>query len=150
MFLKQFFSIGCLCGIALCALPGCGESFEKPVRTVQGIVMIDGKLATEGYVLFTPMLASGSDPLESGKSASGTIQSDGTFELTTYSDGDGAIIGKHRVTFHKPDPEDDEQMVRDRHLPGGKGVEVEILADGSNTIEFNLQPRGAAKVTRQD
>lgn len=150
MLLKWFLYIGCLCGMALSTLPGCGASFEKPVRTVQGTVKVEGKLATEGYVLFTPMLGGGSDPMESGKSASGTIQSDGTFELTTYSEGDGAIIGKHRVAFYKPDPEDDEQMVRDPHLPGGKGVEVEVLANGSNALEFNLKPRAAAEVTRQN
>lgn len=150
MFSKLFVYTSCLSGLALCTFAGCGEGFEKPVMPVQGTVKIEGKLATEGYVLFSPVLVSGSDPLQSGKASTGTIKSDGTFELTTYTSGDGAVVGKHRVTFYKPDPEDDEQLVRDPHLPGGSGVDVEVLAEGNNVIEFNLKRRGPPDVSRQD
>jgi hypothetical protein len=53
-----------------------------------------------GTVLFQPETA--------GKMATGVIQSDGTYELTTYSSGDGAAVGKHRVFILPPAQMTDE------------------------------------------
>ena len=36
---------------------------------------------------------------ERGRGASGELQPDGTFTLTTFSTGDGAVVGKHRVAI---------------------------------------------------
>ncbi len=44
---------------------------------------------TAGRVIFYP---------EAGRSAQADIQADGTFRLTTFERGDGAVLGKHRVT----------------------------------------------------
>ena len=55
---------------------------------VQGTVIYNGKPLPYGTVSFQP---------EAGLPAIGTIQSDGSFTLTTYSTGDGAIIGSHKV-----------------------------------------------------
>lgn len=66
---------------------GCGKS-QMPVTKVKGTVEVDGKTLTSGNVLFRP---------EKGPIASGTIQPDGTFVLTTYPDRDGAVRGTHKV-----------------------------------------------------
>jgi hypothetical protein len=51
---------------------------------------LNGKpLAEGGTVVF--------EPEQRGKMAVGPIAADGTFELTTYQQGDGAIVGRHRV-----------------------------------------------------
>lgn len=46
------------------------------------------------YITFQPV----SSPVQA-KGGSGTIESDGTFKLTTIEHGDGAYIGEYRVTF---------------------------------------------------
>jgi hypothetical protein len=67
---------------------------------VQGKVTYQGKLLGSGRVLFTPASGKGG---ESGQSASGEIDSNGTYELTTFNTGDGAILGQHIVTVVVPD-----------------------------------------------
>lgn len=120
----------------------------KEVAPVSGTVQLDGKPVTEGYVIFTPEVQSGADPLESGKSASGTIDRSGAFQLSTYGDNDGAVIGNHTVIFYRPDPEDDDVFVRerDRYIPGGQSVQVEVKPE-PNKLEIHLHKKGAAEVT---
>ena len=69
-------------------LVGCAGSHELETATVRGLVTIDGSPLKSGMVYFNPM---------SGRGARGEIRSDGSFELTTYQDGDGAIVGEHKV-----------------------------------------------------
>ncbi len=75
----------------LCAalLAGCGG--ESRVAEVRGVVTLDGTPVGEASVAFTPRAG--------GRPAYGITKSDGTFELTTYQQNDGALIGTHRVTI---------------------------------------------------
>jgi hypothetical protein len=66
---------------------GCGKK-TLPTAPVEGKVLFEGKPLTFGGVLFQP---------DDGPMARGSIQPDGTFRLTTYRDGDGAVLGMHRV-----------------------------------------------------
>jgi hypothetical protein len=69
---------------------GCGATGELETAKVRGAVTLDGQpLAGGASVLF--------EPETTGKMATGVVQSDGSFELTTYAAGDGAVVGKHRV-----------------------------------------------------
>jgi hypothetical protein len=56
---------------------------------VKGKVTLKGKPLTQGQIVFEPDSA--------GREAHGSIQPDGTFELTTFKPGDGAAPGTHRV-----------------------------------------------------
>ncbi|MFI4874083.1 MAG: hypothetical protein ACIALR_02020 [Blastopirellula sp. JB062] len=135
-------------GLTLTVVFGCGRaSYMKEVAPVVGVVQLDGKPVTEGYVLFTPEVASGADPFSSGKSASGMIDSDGKFELSTYGDEDGAIIGPHTVTFFRPDPEDDDVVIKERYIPGGKSLKIEVAPE-PNQFEIHLHRRGEAEIIR--
>ena len=71
------------------AIAGCGSG-ELPVAPVEGTVLYNGKPLTSGVVTFLPA---------TGPVATGEIQSDGTFRLSTYGDGDGAVLGKHQVSI---------------------------------------------------
>jgi hypothetical protein len=72
------------------ALLGCGDG--RPARVpVSGKVVIDGKPLTLGAVRFTP---------EQGRQATGEIQRDGSFTLTTFDPNDGVVTGTHVVTVH--------------------------------------------------
>jgi hypothetical protein len=71
---------------------GCGSAegpYAAPTVPVKGKVSYKGKLLSQGEMVFEPDSA--------GREAHGNIQPDGTFELTTYKPGDGAVLGTHRV-----------------------------------------------------
>lgn len=85
-------------GIAL--LCGCGGGGEFDVAPVTGKVLCEGEPVTAGFITFTPIAKDKKG--EPGKPAAGIIQPDGTFELTTYEPGDGAVVGKHNVTYSPP------------------------------------------------
>lgn len=97
---------------------------------------------TEGLVIFTPKVPPGADAKDSGKTATGYIQPDGTYILKTYTDGDGAKIGEHDVRVYKPDPEDDESPEavaydRDPNLCGDTVLTVTV-EDKDNVIDLEL------------
>jgi hypothetical protein len=66
---------------------GCGSN-RPSMAPVEGKVVYQGKPLEFGSVLFQP---------DAGPPARGVIQSDGTFHLSTYRDGDGAALGVNRV-----------------------------------------------------
>jgi len=84
----------CGCGmwtlVVLLLTAGCGGS-NYPTAEVKGKVLYDGKpLVGGGQILFVPLA-------KEGKASTGEILPDGSFSLTTYDAGDGAILGEHRV-----------------------------------------------------
>jgi hypothetical protein len=84
------------------ALGGCGDDQSKPkLGKVHGKVTLDGKPVERGHIVFTPSTGKGG---ETGQTATGEINSDGTFDLTTFDTGDGAILGQHVVTVVVPEP----------------------------------------------
>ncbi len=86
----------------LLTLAGCGGD-DFSLGKVTGTVTCEGKPVTQGAVAFTPV-ATGSASMV-GKPAMGRIGSDGAFELMTYVQSDGAVIGRHRVTVTFPGEE---------------------------------------------
>src|SRR5689334_20558006 len=79
--------------IALIALTlvGCGGTGPELAK-VRGRVEFDGKSLPKfenAAVVFTP---------PGGRLAKGVIETDGTFELSTYQSGDGAAVGNAKVT----------------------------------------------------
>ena len=66
---------------------GC-QTHEKETAVVRGTVSLDGQPVQKGVVMFVP---------RAGRSARGVIRSDGTFQMSTYGEGDGAIVGENNV-----------------------------------------------------
>ena len=69
-----------------------------------GRVTFEGKPLQFGTVMF--QLESGGQP------ARAMIQSDGTFELSTFEEGDGAIVGNHKVRVTSYSSQDPQQQAR--------------------------------------
>jgi len=82
-------------------LVGCHRT-SLDIAPVHGKVTVDGKPLAKAKVRFAPTAKGNTDP---GKPAWGEIQADGTYQLTTYKTGDGAIVGEHWVTILNPDEE---------------------------------------------
>lgn len=76
----------CFCAALL---PGCGPQYPDCYPVV-GKVTVNGKPLTQGTITFYP---------SHGRSALGKIASDGTYTLTTFNDGDGALPADHVVVI---------------------------------------------------
>jgi hypothetical protein len=77
--------------LAFCAgaAPGCGEEIERPETfPVQGRVTYQGKPVPRGTITFQS---------DDGQAAVGEIQPDGSYRLSTFEEGDGAVLGHHKV-----------------------------------------------------
>lgn len=86
--------IALLAGL-IASLIGCSHP-PHDVAPVSGTVTVDGRPLTRGKIMFAP-LPSG-DNQHPGKVAIGVLQPDGSFTLSTYGSGDGAVVGEHSVT----------------------------------------------------
>lgn len=75
-----------LVGVCL-VLAGCGSG-RPETAVVRGKIIYKEKPVPNGTITFIP---------KAGPSATGEIQSDGTYTLTTFRPGDGAILGEHIV-----------------------------------------------------
>jgi hypothetical protein len=82
------------CGLlAVVLVVGCGgKSGPVPVR---GVLKVEGKPVAGAVVTFHP-------EAPDGKVASGTVDADGTFRLSTDTAGDGALPGKYKVVIQPP------------------------------------------------
>jgi hypothetical protein len=76
-------------------LLGCGGDASKPqLGRVSGKVTYKGQPVTKGVVSFVPR---GGPGVQTGQGATGEISSDGSYTLTTFENGDGAVLGEHTV-----------------------------------------------------
>jgi len=78
-----------LVALLLLSLAGCGER-RSGTAIVRGKVTLNGKPVPNGTVNFIP---------EMGPAATGEIQPDGSYTLTTYKPADGAVVGAHKVVI---------------------------------------------------
>ncbi len=141
-FMLRFGLVWAVCVAAM----GCSN--HPPVAPVRGVVKMDGKPLPGGRIMFQP-IASGEEKLV-GQSAMGQIQQDGSFVLTTYKDGDGAMVGLHRPVVMENRQEDDPNSAHPT-VPGPKiGVitldemTLEVVAGEENEFTIELNSRSAA------
>lgn len=125
------------------AVSGCGAA-ATPKAQVKGKVTVNGAPVKGGTILLAPLTAS-------GEAASGEVQSDGTFILSTLEPGDGAPIGMSRLSYKPPvtatePPEDWDsskgEPPREKSLYEGmipKQSEIDVKRD-SNEITVELVP----------
>lgn len=74
-----------LAPLLLALVTGCGGG-QMPLAHVSGVVTLDGSPLTGAKVTFLP---------QAGPAASGALDAQGRFELSTYQRGDGAVLGSH-------------------------------------------------------
>ncbi|WP_339734225.1 hypothetical protein [uncultured Gimesia sp.] len=131
---------------------GCGGGpGNLDVAKVSGKVTCEGKPVTQGSIAFTPI--TDGDRTMPGKPALSKINSDGTFQLTTYEQHDGAVVGKHKVSVTFPGQElgglpgenfgdDSPPVKRVKGLPScayfPRAIEIEVKAGEENTFNIEL------------
>lgn len=118
---------------------GC-NSGQLPVAPTRGRITLEGQSVRKGLVVFTP---------ERGRSATGVIEPNGQFVLTTFRKGDGAIVGMHRVAISSADqqpgadPADMDSpstwlVPAKYHDPTTSGLKFEVRANLANEADFDL------------
>ena len=76
--------------VCLLVLGGCGPH-RPETAPVSGVVLLDGKPLAKAQVMF--VLADG------GRPALGETDAEGQYQLSTFEDGDGALVGRHGVAI---------------------------------------------------
>ena len=129
--------------LAILLLVGCGDGADRlPTAAVSGTVTLDGQPLKKGDVTFVPQDGS-------GRPATGTIQSDGSFILGTYDDDDGAVLGQHRVAVVCQEPRGlppndggTRSLVPLLYTnPGTSELVYEVTAEGDNDFKIELTSR---------
>jgi hypothetical protein len=140
--------LGPIPALALSALligssPGCGEKSKFPeTLPVSGKVTYKGQPVTKGTVTFQP---------DKGQAATGAIEPDGTYRLSTFAEKDGALPGHHKVMIIANDA---DPTLMPGSSPGYKppkdlipkkygaletsGLEAVVSKD-KPTLDFNLE-----------
>lgn len=134
-----------LAALGVAILVGCGDG-RLPTAPVSGVVTLDGKPVTSGAVVFTP---------DHGWPAQGELDSDGRFVLSTYEEGDGAILGEHRIVviaqtgddpeehFERPPSKPIKSLVPDRYAnKATSGLSYEVKPGESNEVQLPLLSKG--------
>ncbi len=140
------YRIGLLTCVVTMFASGCGGDAPE-MAYVTGKVVLNGETVPGGKVMFNPQAIE--DTTEAtGRPAVGIINSDGEFTLSTYEDGDGAVIGMHTVEYYSPDPEklrenDDAESAawfagKKIYVPADMKFEV---TDDDNEITVELKER---------
>jgi hypothetical protein len=114
-------ALSLLAGVSLLiSLTGCSGDPNMPkLGKVHGKVTYKGKPVDSGTVTFNPIQGKGG---ETGQNATGQIESDGSYVMTTFNTGDGAILGQHVVAV----------VVRE------KGSENQGKPRADSTIDYSM------------
>ena len=121
---------------------GCGESGDEyQVAPVKGTVTFNGEAVKGGSISLRPTTQVAGKEGVAGKPASGKVGDDGTFVLSTYGKEDGAVIGKHKVSYlpaiKGAESYDDKPAPSPYAGLKPKTEEVEITA-GENNLNIEL------------
>ncbi len=117
---------------------GCSKKKLK-TNSVIGKVFVDGKPAKGAQVTFMPV----SNKDSKASAPTGVVAEDGTFKLSTYSEGDGAPAGEYTVlvSWSEVDPKtkSERPLVPGRyHNPKESDLHVTINAGDNQLAAFEL------------
>jgi hypothetical protein len=124
--------------VAAALISGCGKpAYQLDTAPVHGKVTLDGQPLPSGYVVV---------PTARGRMASGRIQPDGTFVMTTYDEGDGVQVGTHPVIVNELPPDEFSPVPAQERVPiptrytsaGTSGLTVDVKPDEDHFLELNL------------
>ena len=137
MFAKLLQSIFFVVLAAVVLVPS-GCSHRPKTAPVHGKVTYKGKPVPNGTVSFIP---------DGGTAATGEIGPDGSYALTTFRKGDGAILGKHKVVISALEAGNPGEVAASLPAPivptkymnlSTTDLRAEVK-DEDNTIDFDLQ-----------
>jgi hypothetical protein len=119
--------------LLLTAIDGCNRN-HFTMAPVHGNITIDNKPLFQGKVMFAPIPVGGEE--NPGRPASGTIQKNGDFRLTTFNKHDGAVVGEHWVTIINVGEDLPDGVPEFARLTSP--TKVTVVADKDNQIDVRL------------
>ncbi len=146
--MKAIFRITLLSAVVMSATSGCGSDAPETAE-VRGTVFIDGVPLERGGVFLRP---------SHGRVGKGKIGSDGSFVISTFSDGDGAIVGPARIAVRAV-------TIAGNAREGGEitylvpkaftsedtsGLSYDVSGDTANILKIELASDGTGQVTKVD
>lgn len=147
--MRRVLLLGINFSVLVCCL-GCGSSAPHTIP-VSGTVTFDGKPLSKGTISFIPA----GDKTEFGRPATGNIDPQGNYTLSTFKPGDGAVPGKYQVAVvsiaNEPSPEEmaEKGAQITSTIPAGynspmtSGLRATVEAGGAMTLDFELKTGGA-------
>ena len=132
----QSWCVALIVAFALVTCAGCGS--KSPVARVKGKVTLDGQPLATGAVVTLP---------NAGRGSQGKVQN-GEFELSTFGNNDGALIGTHRVAViaqekaqgSGPEANAGKLLVPERYAnPESSGLSIEVKSGETNTPTLELK-----------
>ncbi len=127
---------------------GCdgGTPLTAPTK---GVVELDGMPLSSGTIRFIP---------KGGRSGHGIIQSDGTFSVSTFEDGDGALIGPNNISVVSWEGSGGDGLHGDPgaaptkslipaefNKPHSSGLKCEVV-EGENNLRVRLSSDGTGTI----
>jgi hypothetical protein len=76
--------------VSVACQTGCAPKGDLTTAPVSGKITYKGQPVPTGTIMFVP---------GEGPAATGEIAKDGSYTLSTYSNGDGAVLGAHKVSI---------------------------------------------------
>lgn len=116
----------------LCLAVGCGTGGDFPVAKVTGVVRCNGVPVPGGLVYFEPKQTGESAVV--GKVGLGVIDDQGNFTVSTYGDGDGAVVGPHLVKVDKGSGPGCDCAMNSAKIV----TELQVTEDGENNFTIEL------------
>ena len=117
--------------------PGC-DAPPEATYPATGRVSFEGEPVKGAIVTFVP---------EKGRPATATSEDDGSFELSTFSPGDGAVAGRHTVTIIQTNPGDEmilagapsKSSIPEKYtMPQKTPFTFDVKPDGDNHFDLNM------------
>jgi hypothetical protein len=109
---RRFATLRIVASVIVVLSVGCSSENRVATGTVTGVVTYNGDPLQIGSLLFVPV--------GGGPTAEANIGTDGSFEMGTYDDDDGAVLGEHQV------------MITAFTAPGGSGLPEDVIdGDGA-------------------
>lgn len=132
---------------ALSVVAGCGSASAPKTVKVHGKVTFQGKPLTVGRVVFQPAKPAAGYP---SRPASGSLQADGSFEMSSFQSGDGVVPGEYQVGINTrtsgPTPENPTaaevwEAPRRYGDPATSGFRASVPADARGPLELSFDLR---------
>jgi hypothetical protein len=122
--------------VSIFLIAGCGSRGPKTAR-VSGTVTMSGKPLAKVGVTFLPT--------KKGPAATGVTNENGEFTLTTARKGDGAVLGKHKVTVGSAEEGQKGPAIAEIYgSPHSTKLSAEVESGKKNVFTFDVEPEAPA------
>jgi hypothetical protein len=123
----------CLLALVASAVEGCGSSHPATYPVAGKVAFEDGTpLRTGGIVMFESVATDEQPKM----SAAGLLTPDGSFQLSTFKEGDGAVAGKHRALIR---PQRKTENASQFSQPASSPIDPKFERFETSNLTFNVE-----------